>query len=508
MFHHKEGGTRKTIYFRPPNEASLVWTPEEKTIEVCGASPQVRRSTAETFAETVFGTDLSKKPLSWRYYDLSRFHDRLALPLPLWDDIEISLARVIEVEMRLGSWSRRLSLRVTVDDDIEKIEERWLGGRRLLKRVEGFSRVNLAVKYARLPSGKLRSLEISFGDRRSNLQSKSAVDDRELGYRLLQFWGILNRLKPLEYTEVAEILTHLLELHDLPEDDVSGGHLRRLGLDAKRLLDGGIIEFKARQSRILADDDDDEILIEPSERDGEVVVKDQFNNASGAMPIEDTRLYTLKRDWLDEIVLKTLRPLIGKGRAETLSQDLIAFGAWRRNDQSIPLYLVRRVEQLDRLQASDMALRSRQAAGIGIVLTAVSTPFRHLGPNVVVPLPDILTNGQLDDGAIDELFQRFASGRWLAMGGAEVALMKFGNQSAMLYIPGKVPLAVIGQKQLTILDRLVNAHKAGSPGVLTGALVQGTGVRSPPDAWNSSVKKSVSEVYLDNSGRGLWSLKL
>ena len=251
VFHHKEGGTRKTIYFRPPNEASLVWTPEEKTIEVCGASPQVRRSTAETFAEAVFGTDLSKKPLSWRYYDLSRFHDRLALPLPLWGDIEISLARVIEVEMRLGSWSRRLSLRVTVDDDIEKIAERWLGGGRLFKRVEGFSRVNLAVKYARLPSGKLRSLEISFGDRRSNLQSKSAADDRELGYRLLQFWGILNRLKPLEYTEVAEILPHLLELHDLPEDDVSGGHLRRLGLDAKRLLDGGIIEFRKNSPGFL-----------------------------------------------------------------------------------------------------------------------------------------------------------------------------------------------------------------------------------------------------------------
>ncbi len=51
-------------------------------------------------------------------------------------------------------------------------------------------------------------------------------------YRLLQFWGILNRLQPLEYEEVAEILPQLLELHDLPDDEVSGASLRRRALES------------------------------------------------------------------------------------------------------------------------------------------------------------------------------------------------------------------------------------------------------------------------------------
>lgn len=507
VFHHKDGGQRKTIYFRPSNEASLVWTPDEGLIEACGASPQVRMSVAETFAEVVFKTDLSKKPLSWRYYDLSRFHSSLTLPLPPWDDVVVGLAKIIEIEMRLGTWARRLSLRVTIDDDIEDTAQRWIGGGRLLKRVEGFSRVSLAVKYKLPPKEKLRSMEISFGDRRSNLQSKASVDDRDLGYRLLQFWGILKRLQPLEYEEIAEILPQLLELHDLPDDEVSGGQLRRRGLNPQRLMDAGVIAFKARQSRILSDDAGGEILVEAGEREGESQAKDLFHEPSGKLVSDDTRLYVLRRDWLDEIVLSALRPLIGKGRIENVTEDLISFGTWRGEHQDIPLFLVRRVDDLNRLQLADLVLRSRQGGGVGVVLTAVKTPLTHLGPNVLVPLPEILSDGKLDDDAIADLMQRFKEGRWLAMGGTEVSLMHFGNHLAMLYIPGKVPLPVLGPKQIKILDRLIKAHKADAPGVSTGQVIEGTGVRSPADAWKSNVRKSVVGVYFENSQRGLWRLK-
>lgn len=507
VFHHREGGARKTIYFRPPNEASLVWTPDEKMIEVCGPSPQVRRTTAEAFAEVAFEADLSTKPLTWRYYDLSHFHASLDLPLPFWEDIQIEVAKIIEVEMRLGTWSRRLSLRVTVDDNIEKIAQRWIGGSSLLKRVEGLSRVNISVKYKVPGNDRLRSLEISFGDRRSNIQSKTSATDRELGQRLLQFWGVLKRLKPLEYDEVTEILPNLLELYDLPEEEVSGGHLRRLGLDPKRLIHGGIIAFKAKQSRILSDESDEEYVIEPSAKSGEARAIDSFGEIAGSLPLEDTRMYILKGDWLEETVLTALRPVLGKGRAEKVTDDLISLGSWKRDGQQIPLYLVRRVGRDDRLAELDLALRSRQGAGIGIVLTPAKTPFRHLGPNVVVSLPDILGKGQWEDSSADDLKHRFDAGRWLATGGSEVALMPFANQTATLYIPGKIPLPVIGPKQLMILGRLVNAHKDGAPGVTTGKLIEDTGVRSPPDAWNSRVKKSVAGVYFESAGHGLWRLK-
>ncbi len=137
---------------------------------------------------------------------------------------------------------------------------------------------------------------------------------------------------------------------------------------------------------------------------------------------EDTRLYVLKRDWLDEIVLSALRPLIGKGRTESVTDDLISLGTWRAEQQAIPLFLVRRINNIERLQMSDLLLRNRQEGGVGVVLTAVSTPLTHLGPNVVVPLPEILAEGRLDSDSIAALQRRYAAGRWLAMGGTEVAL--------------------------------------------------------------------------------------
>ena len=147
VFNHKENGLRAAIYYRPPNEATLIWTPSENTIEICGPSPQVRRTVAEGFAQVVFGADLSTKPLTWRYYDLSRFHKSLELLPPVWDDFDIFATKVVAVEMRLGNWSRRLSLKVTIEDDIEQVAKGFLGGSKFLRRAEGFSLLTVAVKY-------------------------------------------------------------------------------------------------------------------------------------------------------------------------------------------------------------------------------------------------------------------------------------------------------------------------------------------------------------------------
>ena len=43
VFSHRDNGMRGTIYYRPPNEATLIWTPDDKVMEICGPSPQVRK---------------------------------------------------------------------------------------------------------------------------------------------------------------------------------------------------------------------------------------------------------------------------------------------------------------------------------------------------------------------------------------------------------------------------------------------------------------------------------
>lgn len=509
VLNYKENGVRTPIYFRPPNEATLIWTPAERAIEVCGPAPKVRKVLGDGFAEVVLKTDLSNKPLSWRRYDLSRFRKSLMLPVPAWDDVDVLAARLIEVELRLGSWSRRLSLRVTIDDDIETVAQRYLGGDRILKHAEGFSRLAVAVHYSRPGDKKERSLEISFGDTRSNLQSKADPEHRDLGYRLLQFWGILDQLQVLDDREVSQCLPALLALHDLPEDEIVGGMIRQHGIDPKRLMQAGVLELRKKQNVVLLDDDDDfgDVTIGAMARPGQAEATGLHGEELGNVPLEDIRLYVIRREWLEEILVTAFKPLTGRVGADQLDSDLLYLGRWRAPDAEIPVYFARRLDQAKTLSRLDVLLRSRQEGGIGIVLTAAPTPFSHLGPNVVMPLGDLLDDGKIDGATQSVMLERFQIGRWLALGGSEVTVARFGSSSAMLYIPGLPPLPVVGTKQMVIIERLVAAHKSGVPEVRTGDLVDGTGVRSPPDAWPSKSRKTVAGIYFENSRPSYWRLK-
>jgi hypothetical protein len=232
-----------------------------------------------------------------------------------------------------------------------------------------------------------------------------------------------------------------------------------------------------------------------------------FGEDLGALPLEDVRRYIIKRDWLEETLLAVLKPLVGRSSVEQLDSDLSYLGRWRTEDAEIPLYFARRIEQPNTLQRLDVILRSRQDGGIGIVLAAGRTPFTHLGPNVVMALADMVRDREIDGATQASILERFKVNRWLALGGSEVALVKFGSQSAMLYIPGLAPLPVSGLNQLLIIERLVAAHKAGSREVRTGLLVKDTGVKSPADAWPSKARSTVAGIYFENSRRNFWRLK-
>ncbi len=50
VYDHRDDGRRGTIYYRPPNEATLIYTPSMRQIEVCADSPVVRQEVAGAFA--------------------------------------------------------------------------------------------------------------------------------------------------------------------------------------------------------------------------------------------------------------------------------------------------------------------------------------------------------------------------------------------------------------------------------------------------------------------------
>ncbi len=70
-------GSRQERYYRPLNEATLLYSPVEGVIEVFSPSPAVRQQVAASFAEAGLKLDLSGKPLTLKQYHLGRFLDSL-----------------------------------------------------------------------------------------------------------------------------------------------------------------------------------------------------------------------------------------------------------------------------------------------------------------------------------------------------------------------------------------------------------------------------------------------
>ena len=386
---HRDDGRRGTIYYRPPNEATLIYTPAIRQIEVCADSPVVRQGVAGSFAEEALGHDVSQKPLTWKRYNLSRFRSSLRLDLPRISGYEITDARVLEAEIRLGSWSRKLLLKVAADDDIEEVADRYLKPNNIFRRADGFSRVGIAVTYNRVGDDKVRTLNITIsGSKSCNLQSNKDPDERNLGFALLDAWGILSAFKQIEPTDLRGIFPQLVMLHDRTENDVSGELLRELGLDPDRMIQGGLLDRRGRQDIVLIDDDDmgGEAEIKPSGIEGMSRVVGAFGKDGGLRPTSDLEMYEINREWLHETVVGLLKPMLNKLAAQVLDPDLSMLGSMRIDGADVPIYFARRLHDLKTISRLDQLMRARNAAGVGIVLSAGTDGPGYLGPNLVVPV--------------------------------------------------------------------------------------------------------------------------
>lgn len=508
---HRDDGRRGTIYFRPPNEATLIYTPSKRQIEICADSPVVRQKVGDAFAEVTLEHDISQKPLTWKRYNLSRFRSSLTLPIPHMEGVEIQVAQVLEVEIRLGHWSRKLALKVAIDDDIQDVATKYLGRGNIFRRAASFSRIGIAVKYNRSGDAKERSLNITVsGVKSCNLQSNKDPDERSLGFALLHEWGILSAFRQIDNGDLRAMFSQLVDLYDLEEEEVTGGYLREIGLDPDRLIEGGLLERRDRQDVVLIDEDDinGEVEITPSSTPGMVSVTGPFGEDAGEHPAADLERYQLNREWLQETVLKLIRPLLTNKGAQVIDQDLVLMGDMGMDGASTPVYFARRLSDPSVINRLDQLLRARNASGIGIVLTSSAESLSCLGPNVVIPVLTHLSDE--GEGLVlsrDALAQTFSSGRNVAMGGSSVAVLKSGTQSASLCIPGKPPLAILGANQIRIFEKLVKAHLAGSPDVKTAELIEDTGVKSPQQAFKKPMWDSILDVYIaKGSTRGYWRL--
>ncbi|PJN93590.1 hypothetical protein CNY89_19720 [Amaricoccus sp. HAR-UPW-R2A-40] len=88
-------------------------------------------------------------------------------------------------------------------------------------------------------------------------------------------------------------------------------------------------------------------------------------------------------------------------------------------------------------------------------------------------------------------------------------MVRTGKQSGTLFIPGREPLHLAGNDQLTIFERLVVAAAKGSPDVQVKALMEGFESRSPQQAFRKETWDSIRDVYIGKGAKnGYWRLLL
>lgn len=492
---HREEGGWTVHYYRPSHEAVLVYTPELKKIEVASASSEVRDVTSRVFAEVVLGRPPSAKPLTRREFNLERFRSSFGLDRPAFDDVEITLASVIEAEVRLGSWSRRLNIKVTIEDKIEDVIQEYVSNSAALIRSFGFTKIVIAIGYTRRSDGKKGTFRVSIsGGSSSDVQSIRDPFLRDLGLRLLEHWELTQNLRALTEGERAQWFGFLLSLYDLPGDTVVGAFFKSAGVDPARLVSGRLIARNGRQVIGLAEDDGEvvEVEQETGPEPGTVRQTGSFGEADIFRLDTDAIEYVMDRAWLAETILKAISGALGIRNIETINEFLVALGSIKLGERKVPLYLARRLADLKIRDSVENALRSRHTAGPGLVLAVSNDAPRFLGPNVVIALRDLLLqDGSLSDLNQEEMARRFEANRTLASSAQVAQVVRHTPRSATLIIPGLDPLTLDGAGQIQLFESLVDAATDGTGQRLTKVLMDGMGSDNSrqlfsPSAWTKA----------------------
>lgn len=495
-------GRRAERYYRPLNEATLLFSPDEGVLEVFSASPSVRQQVATCFAEVGLKIDLSDRPLTLKQYNFKRFLTSLNLSIPKIAGFDIERVAVVDVEVRPDNPKHRAGLKVSIRDDIEEVAEELFGKDHLFKRATSMARIVIAVRYTQYGTKEAKTLNITLSEpNRCNLRSNRDPVQRDLGYALLTAWDVLHQVKPLTPLQEDALLPALLQLFDQTKKEVPGQFFLTRGLDPEALLEGGFIEPRGRYVSLLLDEDgtSHEVTVRSAGKPGVIAYAHPKDGSTVELPASAADKYAIRRDWLDEIVLKRLKaPMVSAGLTK-LDENLTYLGAIQLGADVVPCYLARDLRSPATLQRLDILMRARSDKGVGLVLSAGRDHPLCLGPNVIAAVADHLS-GSDDASSLDivRLASVFTQGKQLARGGMVVALVKKDNYSASLYIPGKPSLALAGVKAIGFFQALVEAYQKGSPAVPTKQLMAaaGSSAATPRQLLGNDLWNSVEGVYV------------
>ena len=497
----------KLIYFRPPDEMLLVYSQARRRIEVCSRDRVDRKIVANLFAADTLKHDISNKPLTQKTYNLSRFRNSLKLPIPDEEAHRVKKASIIDVQVALGDWSRKVTLSVAPEDDIDAIARSVFGA--IIPKAGGgyVTKVRFRIEHVD-GRGRKGILQFDvFGRNKSNIQSERDPAKRELGYDLLEAWGVMERIGDLSKPQRREKLPQLLSLYDFATEKASGQSLDELGIAADELTGAGFLTRKGWSDVILFEDDELGEVVHNVERDGksdEATLTLVEGGTGSTIPAEDVSEYEIRFDYLRDALRDVLKPMGLKGSVRELAEHLHQVGVAKIGLAEATIYLARSISVDRVLEASDRLVRGEGNRIRGIVFVPQDVRFPYLGCHVVLSLKDHIDDdtGMIDADAVRSSYEAAIDS---AARGAAVHFRKQGDDAAQITVPGQDPRIVTGAKKVKLFERLYAAHRDREGGVKLASLKEYAGFSQLPqlfgDEWGE-----VNGRYLYSPRRAYWAL--
>lgn len=516
-----EDGNRSSIYFRPPGEAMIVYTPSTGRVHVRAGNRRLRHIIAERFIEKALDQTYSNQPVDFQAYDISQFLKGFDLEPPELDDVVIDRAKVIRADISIGNLANRLSLSTTIEQDISKIIDSQPGLPKIFERAVAIRFVEIAVRYRRAGRDEAQTLDFTLTDR--NTSSLLSIDDpfeRVLGHRLLRHWNILREGRSPSDAESVAAMPALLAIWDIGADRVTGAWLLDRGVDPGLLTDLGFLVPAGWEGDDLIDDEDDVGQVA-----AEVVVRVQSGGAeAGDRKVADLevaegqvtpggnpdryRIYRVRDGWVAQHLKTRLEQALDAPAIEKLTDHLLYLGALVVDGGDVPVYLARGLDREKVRSAVDTELRARHNLGIGLVLQCGHASGPCLAANVLTPLADQIDIAQPEIALVaDKLRSVFRRHRILARGGQSVELTRVGENMAALFVPGKGSIDIKGENRIDVIQRLVDAHNAGPMPMATEDLVKGIAeAQSLSNIFKQPLWNKLKASFLRSPGKGKWEI--
>lgn len=507
-----DDGNRSSIYFRPPGEAMIVYTPSTGRVHVRAGNRKLRHAIAERFIETALEQSYSSQPVDFQAYDISQFLKGFDLDLPDFEDVAILRAQVIRAEVSIGNLANRLALSTTINQDITEIIDSHDGLPRIFQRALAIRFVEIAVRYRRAGKDEEQTLDFTLTDRNtSSLLSTDDPFERVLGHRLLRHWNIVREGREPSAAESMAVIPALLALWDIGADKVVGQWLTTRGVDPRLLTELGFLVPAGWEGDDLVDHEDDmgpvdaEVVAHPDRADLKV---SDGQIASGGDP-DRYRTYRVRDGWVEQHLRVQLADVLDEPAIEELSKHLLFLGGLEIDGRSVPIYLARSLDREQVRSAVDKELRSRSNLGIGLVLQAGNAAGSCLAANVLTPLSAQIDTDQEEIGLVaDKLRAVFRRDQSLARGGETVHLQRSGDASGTLYVPGKGSIDITGENRLLLIQRLVDAYNNGPAPIATEDLIKGIEDQSPANIFGSVLWKKLKADFVRSPKRKLWEIAI